>query len=185
MIYMFFVCKYELSAFCRSVKTAVLVFWSQEDQDAGQSVGQRKRVKLSSSTKGTLVFRGSTVEPVEHAVFISCVLSLPSDLCLIDSLKHKCFLEELLFWTINYEFPQKLVTFLLNMLPDQDYKVVNLTWLFKLLVALPEDESSTIRLSSVSSDHVHENICPALRLHHGDADPKPRVGHHVQPHRPY
>ena len=41
----------------------------------------------------------------------------------MDSLKHKCFLDELLFWTIKYEFPQKMVTFLLNMLPDQDYKV--------------------------------------------------------------
>lgn len=44
----------------------------------------------------------------------------------MDVLKHKCFLEELLFWTIKYEFPQKMVTFLLNMLPDQDYKVLAL-----------------------------------------------------------
>lgn len=51
------------------------------------------------------------------------LLFLPSDPCIIESLKHKCFLEELLFWTIKYEFPQKMVTFLLNMLPDQDYKV--------------------------------------------------------------
>lgn len=50
-------------------------------------------------------------------------LFLPTDPCIIESLKHKCFLEELLFWTIKYEFPQKMVTFLLNMLPDQDYKV--------------------------------------------------------------
>lgn len=47
----------------------------------------------------------------------------------MDTLKHKCFLEELLFWTIKYEFPQKMVTFLLNMLPDQDYKVFNATML--------------------------------------------------------
>lgn len=60
---------------------------------------------------------------------------MPSDPCIIESLKHKCFLEELLFWTIKYEFPQKMVTFLLNMLPDQDYKVFSLTWLilFKIL----------------------------------------------------
>ncbi|XP_063285782.1 E3 ubiquitin-protein ligase UBR3 isoform X4 [Pelobates fuscus] len=68
----------------------------EEGQDGRQSVGKRKRVKLSSSTK-------------EHSI--------------MDVLKHKCFLEELLFWTIKYEFPQKMVTFLLNMLPDQDYKV--------------------------------------------------------------
>ncbi|KAF3824389.1 hypothetical protein GH733_008674 [Mirounga leonina] len=42
---------------------------------------------------------------------------------IMDVLKHKSFLEELLFWTIKYEFPQKMVTFLLNMLPDQEYKV--------------------------------------------------------------
>ncbi|XP_034641939.1 E3 ubiquitin-protein ligase UBR3 [Trachemys scripta elegans] len=68
----------------------------EEDQDGSQGVGKRKRVKLSSSTK---------------------------DQSIMDVLKHKCFLEELLFWTIKYEFPQKMVTFLLNMLPDQDYKI--------------------------------------------------------------
>ncbi|KAF4796839.1 hypothetical protein TURU_079631 [Turdus rufiventris] len=68
----------------------------QEDQDGSQGVGKRKRVKLSSTTK---------------------------DQSIMDVLKHKCFLEELLFWTIKYEFPQKMVTFLLNMLPDQDYKI--------------------------------------------------------------
>ncbi|KAG8510474.1 E3 ubiquitin-protein ligase UBR3 [Galemys pyrenaicus] len=68
----------------------------EEDQDGSQGVGKRKRVKLSSSTK---------------------------DQSIMDVLKHKSFLEELLFWTIKYEFPQKMVTFLLNMLPDQEYKV--------------------------------------------------------------
>uniref|UniRef100_A0A8C1IX81 E3 ubiquitin-protein ligase n=1 Tax=Cyprinus carpio TaxID=7962 RepID=A0A8C1IX81_CYPCA len=53
---------------------AVHVFVWQEDQDGLQGVGQRKRVKLSSSTK---------------------------DPSIMDTLKHKCFLEELLFWTIN------------------------------------------------------------------------------------
>ncbi|XP_056653257.1 E3 ubiquitin-protein ligase UBR3 isoform X7 [Monodelphis domestica] len=68
----------------------------EEDQDGSQGVGKRKRVKLSSSAK---------------------------DQSIMDVLKHKSFLEELLFWTIKYEFPQKMVTFLLNMLPDQDYKI--------------------------------------------------------------
>ncbi|XP_075036776.1 E3 ubiquitin-protein ligase UBR3 isoform X3 [Mixophyes fleayi] len=68
----------------------------EEDQDDRASVGKRKRVKLSRSTK---------------------------DQSIMDVLQHKCFLEELLFWTVKYEFPQKMVTFLLNMLPDQDYKI--------------------------------------------------------------
>ncbi|XP_025259737.1 E3 ubiquitin-protein ligase UBR3 [Theropithecus gelada] len=68
----------------------------EDDQDGSQGLGKRKRVKLSSGTK---------------------------DQSIMDVLKHKSFLEELLFWTIKYEFPQKMVTFLLNMLPDQEYKV--------------------------------------------------------------
>lgn len=37
-------------------------------------------------------------------------------------LQHTTFLEELMFWTVVYEFPQKLVCVLLNILPDPDYK---------------------------------------------------------------
>ncbi|KAL1497456.1 hypothetical protein ABEB36_008425 [Hypothenemus hampei] len=42
--------------------------------------------------------------------------SLPTELV------HKTFLEELVFWTVKFEFPQKVVCLLLNMLPDPDYK---------------------------------------------------------------
>ncbi|KAG0423827.1 hypothetical protein HPB47_000437, partial [Ixodes persulcatus] len=38
------------------------------------------------------------------------------------NLVHNSFLEELVFWMVKFEFPQKLVCFLLNMLPDTDYK---------------------------------------------------------------
>ncbi|XP_041979503.1 E3 ubiquitin-protein ligase Ubr3 [Aricia agestis] len=37
-------------------------------------------------------------------------------------LTHNTLLDEFLFWTFKYEFPQNVVCFLLNMLPDQDYK---------------------------------------------------------------
>lgn len=37
--------------------------------------------------------------------------------------------------------------------------------------------------ASILADYIHKNICPALRLHHENADEKPRVGYHVQPHR--
>jgi len=40
-----------------------------------------------------------------------------------DKLVHTTLLEEFIFWTFKFEFPQTLVCFLLNMLPDQDYKV--------------------------------------------------------------
>lgn len=39
-----------------------------------------------------------------------------------EHLTHRTFLEELVFWTVKFEFPQKVVCLLLNMLPDPDYK---------------------------------------------------------------
>ncbi|XP_046390043.1 E3 ubiquitin-protein ligase Ubr3 isoform X2 [Ischnura elegans] len=39
-----------------------------------------------------------------------------------EQLVHRTFLEELVFWTVKFEFPQKIVCLLLNMLPDPDYK---------------------------------------------------------------
>lgn len=40
-----------------------------------------------------------------------------------EQLVHKNFLEELMFWTMKFEFPQQVVCLLLNMLPDLEYKV--------------------------------------------------------------
>ncbi|KAJ3592561.1 hypothetical protein NHX12_007688 [Muraenolepis orangiensis] len=102
----------------------------EEDLDGGQSVGQRKRVKLSSATK---------------------------DSSIMDSLKHKRFLEELLFWTIKYEFPQKMVTFLLNMLPDQDYKITftktfvqHYAFIMKTLMKSHESDTMSNRIVHIS-----------------------------------
>ncbi|KAM9486778.1 E3 ubiquitin-protein ligase ubr3 isoform 1-T1 [Clarias gariepinus] len=102
----------------------------EEEQDGGQSIGQRKRVKLSSSTK---------------------------DSSIMDVLKHKCFLEELLFWTIKYEFPQKMVTFLLNMLPDQDYKITftktfvqHYAFIMKTLMKSHESDTMSNRIVHIS-----------------------------------
>ena len=39
-----------------------------------------------------------------------------------EQLTHKTFLEELVFWTVKYEFPERLVCLLLKMLPDAEYK---------------------------------------------------------------
>uniref|UniRef100_A0A8B9LV10 E3 ubiquitin-protein ligase n=1 Tax=Astyanax mexicanus TaxID=7994 RepID=A0A8B9LV10_ASTMX len=90
----------------------------------------KKRVKLSSSTK---------------------------DPSIMDSLKHKCFLEELLFWTIKYEFPQKMVTFLLNMLPDQDYKITftktfvqHYAFIMKTLMKSHESDTMSNRIVHIS-----------------------------------
>ncbi|XP_064614037.1 LOW QUALITY PROTEIN: E3 ubiquitin-protein ligase ubr3-like [Liolophura sinensis] len=37
-------------------------------------------------------------------------------------LQHNCLLDELVFWMVKYEFPQKIVTLLLSLLPDDRYK---------------------------------------------------------------
>ncbi|KAL5006565.1 hypothetical protein ScPMuIL_015371 [Solemya velum] len=41
---------------------------------------------------------------------------------LSQSLIHDTFLDELVFWTVKFEFPQKVVTLLLSFLPDEEYK---------------------------------------------------------------
>uniref|UniRef100_A0A8D3EF73 E3 ubiquitin-protein ligase n=1 Tax=Scophthalmus maximus TaxID=52904 RepID=A0A8D3EF73_SCOMX len=76
---------------------------------------------------------------------------------IIESLKHKCFLEELLFWTIKYEFPQKMVTFLLNMLPDQDYKITftktfvqHYAFIMKTLMKSHESDTMSNRIVHIS-----------------------------------
>ena len=37
-------------------------------------------------------------------------------------LRHTTLLEELVFWTVKYEFPERLVCLLLKLLPDTQYK---------------------------------------------------------------
>uniref|UniRef100_A0A4W3I964 E3 ubiquitin-protein ligase n=1 Tax=Callorhinchus milii TaxID=7868 RepID=A0A4W3I964_CALMI len=111
----------------QSVTTAL---YHMEDQDGSQGVGKRKRVKLCNSAK---------------------------DPSIMDVLKHKCFLEELLFWTVKYEFPQKMVTFLLNMLPDQDYKVAftetfvqHYAFIMKTLIKSHESDTMSNRIVHIS-----------------------------------
>ncbi|XP_052682389.1 E3 ubiquitin-protein ligase ubr3-like [Crassostrea angulata] len=41
---------------------------------------------------------------------------------LSQELHHSCLLDELVFWMVKYEFPEKLVTLLLSLLPDEHYK---------------------------------------------------------------
>ncbi|KAG4079082.1 hypothetical protein HA402_001053 [Bradysia odoriphaga] len=39
-----------------------------------------------------------------------------------ETINHSTLLEEFIFWTFKLEFPQNIVCFLLNMIPEQDYK---------------------------------------------------------------
>lgn len=56
--------------------------------------------------------------------FFLFVLSVCAEIASLQPvLMHNSFLEELVFWMVKFEFPQKLVCFLLNMLPDINYKV--------------------------------------------------------------
>ncbi|XP_067891467.1 E3 ubiquitin-protein ligase ubr3 isoform X1 [Heterodontus francisci] len=101
----------------------------EEEQDGSQGVGKRKRAKLSST----------------------------KDSSIMDILKHKCFLEEILFWTVKYEFPQKMVTFLLNMLPDQNYKIAftktfvqHYAFIMKTLIKSHESDTMSNRIVHIS-----------------------------------
>jgi len=81
----------------------------------------------SDDSEYTAYMRRST-EKYEAALNALPVPELSKKYCecptLTTRLVHTTFLEELLFWTVKYEFPQKLVCLLLIMLPDQQYKEV-------------------------------------------------------------
>ena len=49
--------------------------------------------------------------------------SAVNDINISDELSHKFALSEILFWTVMYEFPEKITTWLLGLLPDDTFKV--------------------------------------------------------------
>jgi E3 ubiquitin-protein ligase UBR3 len=68
-------------------------------------------------------YKGIQFNTLKIKVLILLSSSMLEYPALRDTLIHRTFLEELVFWTVKFEFPQKLVCLLLNMLPDPDYKV--------------------------------------------------------------
>lgn len=74
-------------------------------------------------------------------------------------LVHTSFTEELLFWTIVYQFPQRLICFLLNMLPENCYKahfaeafVHHYPRVSMMLASFRQDEDSSSRNGSSRHD---------------------------------
>lgn len=65
----------------------------------------------------------SELPPEEESEYIINLPAVKSINSFKTKLLHTTFLDELLFWTIMNEFPSELVTFLLKMLPNDDYKV--------------------------------------------------------------
>ncbi|PNI86326.1 UBR3 isoform 2 [Pan troglodytes] len=112
----------------RSVLTQVLTN-QQNYKDLTSGLGENACVKKSHEKYLIALKSSGLTYPEDKLVYgvqepSAGTSSLAvQDQSIMDVLKHKSFLEELLFWTIKYEFPQKMVTFLLNMLPDQEYKV--------------------------------------------------------------
>lgn len=68
-------------------------------------------------------------------------------------LSHHTFLEELVFWTVKYEFPQKLVCLLLNMLPDAQYKEA-----FTRAFVLHYSRMSMMLVKSTNSDSLSNRV---------------------------
>lgn len=70
-----------------------------------------------------------------------------------NKLNHSSFLQEIVFWTVRYEFPQKMVCFLLNMLPDAAYKEA-LTEAFVMHYGCVARVLATTRDSDTLSNHI-------------------------------
>nr|XP_034188211.1 E3 ubiquitin-protein ligase Ubr3 isoform X2 [Osmia lignaria] len=87
-----------------------------------------------------------------------------------ENLEHTTFLEELMFWTVAYEFPQKLVCLLLNMLPDPDYKealtrafVLHYSRISMMLERSPDPDTLSNKIVHVSVQ-LFSNESLALRM---------------------
>ena len=85
---------------------------NKEDTDSQDSEYMKNMQLLKVSYSEALA---SLTNPKPSEEYRDC----PS---LQEHLIHKTFLEELVFWTVKFEFPQKVVCLLLHMLPDIDYK---------------------------------------------------------------
>ncbi|ELU10689.1 hypothetical protein CAPTEDRAFT_220674 [Capitella teleta] len=77
-------------------------------------------------------------------------------------LNHKTLLEELLFWTVKFEFGQKLVTLLLSILPIDHYKAA-FTKAFmehysRISVALVSSSDQAVVRSRISSRVLHISV---------------------------
>lgn len=94
-----------------------------------------------------------------------------------NKLVHTTLLEEFIFWTFKFEFPQTLVCFLLNMLPDQDYKVSGGS----------DTEISVYGNNqfNILAGAPYTHICHALQSHSIGAGNVPRSGHAQQSGRPH
>lgn len=70
-----------------------------------------------------------------------------------NKLNHSSFLQEIVFWTVRYEFPQKIVCFLLNLLPDSFYKE-SLTEAFVMHYGCVARVLATSKDSDTLSNHI-------------------------------
>ncbi|XP_014668803.1 PREDICTED: E3 ubiquitin-protein ligase UBR3-like [Priapulus caudatus] len=95
-------------------------------------MGAAMQRKLIHALINPLIYKNLTEETNPYmkesqAQFSAVVASMVKPVFVIgidfqDKLEYKTFLDELTLWTVKYEFPQKLVTLLLNMLTENDYK---------------------------------------------------------------
>lgn len=77
---------------------------------------------------------------------------------------HSSLLEELIFWTFKYEFPQNFVCFLLNMLPDPEYKVKKTIYRYYVVAKAQEQFLNFFFVPSFySAGAINTNICNALQ----------------------
>ena len=72
------------------------------------------------------IVKKDSLYPLKHHVPLHCGFTNFSKFsdcpALTAELRHTTLLEELVFWTVKYEFPERLVCLLLKLLPDTQYK---------------------------------------------------------------
>lgn len=86
-------------------------------------------------------------------IFLDWPVNIQNKSGLKNRLNHSNFLQEIVFWTVRYEFPQKMVCFLLHMLPDAAYKE-SLTEAFVMHYGCVAHVLATTRDSDTLSNHI-------------------------------
>ena len=103
-----------------TMKTIVAESLMTKIKDIERNFKERKLSSTASSSFHSLA--QSSVDRMDSSSSFSSILSSDS----MDELVNRTFLEFLMDFVTQFEFPQKIVTFLLHLLPNTEYKVVQL-----------------------------------------------------------
>ncbi|XP_071942297.1 E3 ubiquitin-protein ligase UBR3-like [Antedon mediterranea] len=153
-----------------------------------QSLCNPEIYKILSSTEDLAVlpnddkkkFKESSIDEYYAALLTLPTPSIPEIIqdCpgLSQILVHTSFLQEIMFWMVKYEFPEKIITFLLSLLTDMEYKkpftdafVMHYSRICMSLVRSPEvipDRVVHISVQVLSNEVLATHVVKNLQLFH-------------------